>query len=162
VLHNYFNLLYYNKGNHKVNPKKKQCFIKGLPLKKVKNMSGKNKKLFGVWMDSHNATILGKEDAESKEFMILGHVKNAGPDKNSNENAANNQEITLTHKFFKEIASLMPNIDEIHITGTGQSQEQFMKFLAETPQYKNAISTESTSNKMSDENLALFMMKHFN
>ena len=113
-------------------------------------------------MDSHNATIVGKEDFENKEFIILGHVKNAGPDKNSNESASNNQEIALTHKFFKEIASQMPNIDEIHITGTGQIQEQFMKFLAETPQYKNAISTESTSNKMSDENLAIFIMNHFN
>lgn len=162
MLYNYFNLLHYNVDNHKLNPKTNLYFAKGLPLEKVIIMSDKNKKLFGVWMDSHNATIVGKEDVENKEFIILGHVNNAGPDKNSNENAANNQEITLTHKFFKEIASLMPNIDEIHITGTGQIQEQFMKFLAETPQYKNAISTESTSNKMSDENLALFIMKHFN
>jgi len=125
-------------------------------------MSDKNKKLFGVWMDSHNATIVGKEDMDDDEFIILGHVKNAGPDNNSNEKTANNQEIGLTHKFFKEIASKMPNIDEIHITGTGQIQEQFIKFLAETPQYKNAISTESTSNRMSDENLAAFIMKHFN
>ena len=125
-------------------------------------MSDKNKKLFGVWMDSHNATIVGKEDMDDDEFIILGHVKNVGPDNNSNEKTANNQEIGLTHKFFKEIASKMPNIDEIHITGTGQIQEQFIKFLAETPQYKNAISTESTSNRMSDENLAAFIMKHFN
>ncbi len=113
-------------------------------------------------MDSHNATIVGKEDLESNEFIVLGHVFNAGPDANSNEKTSNNQEITLTHKFFKEIAILMPNIDEIHLTGTGQIQEQFMKFLAETPQYKNALSTESTSNKMSDENLAIFIMNHFN
>lgn len=125
-------------------------------------MSNKNKKLFGVWMDSHNAIIVGKEDVENKEFIILGYVNNAGPDNNSSEYAANNQEIGLTNKFFKEIASKMPNIDEIHITGTGQIQEQFMKFLAETPQYKNAVSTESTSNKMSDENLAIFIMNHFN
>lgn len=125
-------------------------------------MSNKNKKQFGVWMDSHHATIVGKEDTDNGAFIILGHVKNARPDNNSNENASNNQEIALTHKFFKEIANKMPNIDEIHITGTGQIQEQFMKFLAETPQYKNAVSSESTSNKMSDENLASFIMKHFN
>ncbi|MBA4318213.1 MAG: hypothetical protein C0412_07415, partial [Flavobacterium sp.] len=117
---------------------------------------------FGVWMDSQNATIVGKEDSENGEFVVLGHVNNDGPDNNSNEKTSNNQEIGLTQKFFKEIAGKMPNIDEIHITGTGQVQEQFMKFLAETPQYKNAISSESTSNKMSDENLALFMTKHFN
>ena len=125
-------------------------------------MSDKSKKQFGVWMDSHHATIVGKEDAVDGEFIILGHVKNAGPEKNSSEKSAHNQEIGLTHKFFKEIASMMPNIDEIHVTGTGQAQEQFMKFLAETPQYKNAISSESTSNKMSDENLAVFIGKHFN
>jgi stalled ribosome rescue protein Dom34 len=125
-------------------------------------MSGKNKKQFGVWMDSHSATIVGKEEMESGEFIVLGNVKNSGPDNNSNENASNNQEITLTQKFFKEIASKMPNIDEIHVTGTGQIQEQFIKFLAETPQYKEAVSTESTSNRMSDDNLSNFIMKHFN
>lgn len=134
----------------------------GYLYRNIKNMSTKNKKLFGVWMDSHNATIVGNEEGENEEFIVLGHVSNAGPDSNSNEKTSNNQEIGLTLKFFKEIASKMPNIDEIHITGTGQVQEQFIKFLAETPQYKNVISTESTSNKMSDENLALFIMKHFN
>jgi len=125
-------------------------------------MSDKNKKSFGVWMDAHNATIVGKEDGGNEEFVVLGHVKNAGSDNNSNEKNANNQEISLTQKFFKEIASKMPNIDKIHITGTGQSQEQFIKFLAETAQYKNAVSSESTSNKMSDENLIDYITKHFN
>ena len=125
-------------------------------------MSHNHKKQFGVWMDSHNATIVGKKEEDNGEFIVIGHVKNAGPDNNSNENASNNQEITLTHKFFKEIVSTMPNVDEIHITGTGQIQEQFMKFLAETPQYKNAKSSECTSNKMSDEHFIAFVEKHFN
>ena len=124
-------------------------------------MSHKNKKQFGVWMNTHHATIVGKEDFDNGEFMVIGHAENSGPDHNSNENAANNQEISLTQKYFKEIASYMPNVDEIHITGTGQIQEQFMKFLAETPQYKNVVSSESTSNKMSDSNFIGFVEKHF-
>ena len=134
----------------------------GVPLIKIEIMSHKNKKQFGVWMDSHNATIVGREEVDNGEFVILGHVKNNGPDNNSNESAANNQEIALTQKFFKEIAIKMPNIDEIHITGTGQIQEQFMKFLADTAQYKNAEASESTSNKMSDESLSEFITNHFN
>jgi stalled ribosome rescue protein Dom34 len=125
-------------------------------------MNDKNKKSFGIWMDSQNATIVGKEDIDNGEFIILGHVENAGPDNHSNEKTTNNQEIRLTQKFFKEIASKMQNVDEIHITGTGQIQEQFMKFLAETPQYKNAVSSESTSNKMSDENLIEYITKYYN
>ncbi|WP_284652122.1 hypothetical protein [Flavobacterium terrisoli] len=125
-------------------------------------MSEKNKKQFGVWMDSHTATIVGKEDLENGDFIIIGHVKNIGPERHSSEKTTNNQEISLTQKYFKEIVHTMPNIDEIHITGTGQVQEQFMKFLADTPQYKNAISTESTSNRMSEENLTRFIAKQFN
>ncbi len=125
-------------------------------------MSDKNKKVFGVWMDSHHAIIVGRATDGDTEFATIGQVKNAGADGNSNENAANNQEVTLRHKYFKEITQLMPNIDEIHVTGTGQVQEQFIKYLAETPQYKNVVSTESTSNKMSDENVVDFIAKHFN
>ena len=124
-------------------------------------MSVKNKKQFGVWMDSHNATIVGRENIDDGDFIILDHVKNDGPDSNSNENAFNNQEITLTQKFFKEIVVKIPNMDEIHVTGTGQIQQQFINFLADTAQYKNAVSTESTSNKMSDEQLLVFITKHF-
>ncbi len=125
-------------------------------------MSEKNKKQFGVWMDSHHATITGRQNIDNGDFIILDHIKNNGADGNSNENAANHQEIALTHKFFKEIVLKIPNMDEIHITGTGQVQEQFIKFLANTPQYKNVLSTESTSNKMSDEQLLVFMTRHFN
>ncbi|MEO6188236.1 MAG: hypothetical protein ABIO82_01340 [Ginsengibacter sp.] len=125
-------------------------------------MSEKNKKQFGVWMDSYHATIAGRQDIDNGNFIILGHVKNSGADSNSNENASNNQEIALTHKFFKEIVAKIPNMDEVHVTGTGQIQKQFIKFLAGTPQYKNTVSTESTSNKMNDEQFLVFINKHFN
>lgn len=124
-------------------------------------MSEKNKKQFGVWMDSVHATIVGKENVDDGNFTVLGHVKAEEAGRNSNEKTANNHEISITHKFFKEIANKMPNVDEIHLTGTGQIQEEFTNFLAETAQYKNAVATDSTSNKMSDENLIDFITKRF-
>jgi hypothetical protein len=119
-----------------------------------------NKKQFGVWMDSHHASIVGNVDSE--EFTVVGHVKNPGASANSSESASNNQEIALTHKFFKEILSHIPNVDEIHVTGTGQIQEEFIKFMADTPQYKNVKSTQCTTNKMSDEKLIEHITKEFN
>ena len=124
-------------------------------------MSAKNKKQFGVWMDSHQATIVGREGTEGGEFVILGHAKNAGQGSNSNENAANNAEKTLQQKFFREISGYMLNVEEVHVTGTGKEQEQFIKYMAETPQVKNAKAKESTSNKMSDEKLLEFMVEEF-
>jgi len=112
-------------------------------------------------MDSHHAIVIGKEEVEKGNFVVLGRVNNPGPDKNTNENAEHNNEIALRHKFFKEIAAIMVNIDEIHVTGTGQAQEQFIKFLAETAQYKNVEASESTSVKMVDDELIAFVKDHF-
>jgi stalled ribosome rescue protein Dom34 len=125
-------------------------------------MNKKNKKQFGVWMDSHQASIVGRDDSDGGEFNIVAVVKNPGANANSNENASNNQEISLKQKYFKEITAKMVNIDEIHITGTGQIQEEFIKFLAESPQYKNVASSESTTNKMKDDQLVAHFTKHFN
>jgi len=39
---------------------------------------------------------------------------------------SHNHERTLQHKFFKEILIHMQNAEEVHLTGTGTSQEQLM------------------------------------
>lgn len=113
-------------------------------------------------MDSHHATVVGYEAPGATEFTILGHANNPGPGSNSNESAANHLEKTLIQKYFKEISSLMVNAEEIHLTGTGTIQEQFAHYLAETPQFKNTVTADSTSNKMSDEKLLEFISAKFN
>jgi stalled ribosome rescue protein Dom34 len=125
-------------------------------------MSVKNKKQFGVWMDSHKAIIVGRENVDTGDFIILGRFDMGRQAGNSNENASNNAEKGSLQKLFKEIASHMQNVDVVHVTGTGDAQEQFIHFLAETPQYKNTIAEQSTSNKMSDEQLIQFVSQHFN
>ena len=125
-------------------------------------MSEKGKKQFGVWMDTHHATIVGRENVDSGDFVVLGHEKNVGQGGNSNENAANNAERDSLQKLFKSITAHMQNADQVHVTGTGVAQEQFIKFLAETAQFKNVVAHESTSNKMSDENLIEYVSAQFN
>jgi stalled ribosome rescue protein Dom34 len=125
-------------------------------------MSEKNKKQFGVWMDSHHATVVGRENLDSGDFVILGHESVEVRGGNTSENAANNAERDSLHKLFKNITAHMQNVDELHVTGTGTAQEQFIKYLNETPQYKNAETKESTSNKMSDESLIEYVAAQFN
>lgn len=125
-------------------------------------MTDKNKKQFGVWLDSQHAIVVGKKENEADNFEILAHEKVVNHDNKGNESAANHSEITELNKFFKNITSHMQNVDEIHVTGTGTTQEQFIKYLSETPQYKNSVAEESTSNKMSDENLIQYITTQFN
>ncbi|MDQ2721197.1 MAG: hypothetical protein M3Z26_15725 [Bacteroidota bacterium] len=125
-------------------------------------MSQKNKKQFGVWMDSHYATIVGRVDENKTDFSVVGHAGNAGAEPNTSEKNEHNDEKTLQHKFFKEILAHMQNAEEVHLTGTGTSQEQFMHYMAETPQFKKTITRESTSNKMSDEKFIEYISTKFN
>lgn len=125
-------------------------------------MSDRNKKQFGIWMDSHNAVIVGRENAVNGNFVVLANTKNAGDPGNSNENASNNNEKTLRQVYFKDIAAHMQNVDELHVTGTGQVQEQFIRFMAETPQFKNVVAKHSKMNKMSDEKLVEFITAKYN
>ena len=125
-------------------------------------MSGKNSKQFGVWMDSQNATIVGREQLDTGNFTIIGYEKNEGVNSNSTESAANHSEKTVQHKFFKQITAHMQNVDEVHVTGPGTAQEQFIHYLADTPQYKNTIAKESTSIKMDNEKLIEFISNQFN
>lgn len=111
-------------------------------------------------MDTHHATIVGHKPAAT-EFTVLGRAKNPGPGANSNENAAHHLEITLAQKYFKEIGRHLENAEEVHITGTGTIQEQFSRYLAETPQFKKTLVSESTSTPMGDEKLIEFVGKHF-
>ena len=43
-----------------------------------------NQKQFGVWMDNHNATIVGSEGLDSS-FTVVAHVKGEENSPNSNE-----------------------------------------------------------------------------
>ena len=119
-------------------------------------------KQFGVWMDLRNAIVVGKEDAEAEDFVILGHVKGEEVSPNSSEKTEHNHQRTVEAKFFKEITSHMQNATHIHLTGTGVAQEKFINYLAETPQFKNTKTEESTANKMSDEKLVEYVAGKFN
>ena len=118
-------------------------------------------KQFGVWMDNHHAAVVGNENTEGGPFMVIAHVNGEIISPNSNEKNSNNHEKTVQAKFFKEIASHMVNATHVHVTGTGQAQEQFIHYLANTPQFKNSKTAESTSNKMSDEKLIEYITAKF-
>ncbi len=104
-------------------------------------------------MDNHQAIIIGSEDAADGPLTVIANVKGEMAAPNSSEKTGNNHEKSVQQKFFKEVASNMVNATHVHVTGTGQAQEQFVHFLEDTPQFKNVKASLSTSNKMSDEKL---------
>jgi len=121
-----------------------------------------NQKKFGVWMDTLHATVVGSDGSETGTLTILAHIAGEPASSNTNNKTENNQKQMLQAKFFKEIATHIQNATHLHATGTGQVQEQFMHYLAATPQFKNVVTEESTANKMSDERLLVFFADKLN
>jgi stalled ribosome rescue protein Dom34 len=122
-----------------------------------------NHKKFGVWMDTHHATVVGSDGSEADTLAVLAHVTGEeGASNSGSEKNEHNQKQMLQAKFFKEIATHIVNATHLHATGTGQVQEQFIHYLAETPQFKNTKTEESTANKMSDERLLEFFAEKLN
>lgn len=113
-------------------------------------------KQFGVWMDTEKATIVTKENTEAGAVVIVAHTSGGTVTHNSSEKNENNEKRTQQAKYFKEIATHLQNATFLHVTGTGQVQEQFIHYLEATPQFKNLKTEESTSNKMSDEKIISF------
>ena len=114
-------------------------------------------------MDTHHATVVGSDNSEAGTLTILAHLKGEeGSSISGSEKNEHNQKQMLQAKFFKEIAVHLVNATHLHATGTGQVQEQFMHYLAETPQFKNTKTEESTANKMSDERLLEFFAEKLN
>ena len=113
-------------------------------------------KQFGVWLDTRQAVIVGKENSEEDQLAVLATVAADDIPGNTSEKNHNHHERTVQLKYFKAIAVHLQNATQIHVTGTGQVQEQFIHWLEETPQFKNTKTEESTVNKMSEDKLVVF------
>lgn len=121
-----------------------------------------NQKRFGVWMDTQHATVVGPNSSDTGALTVLAHINGDDVSPSASNKNENNQKTMLQAKFFKEITTHMQNATHLHATGTGQVQEQFIHYLAETPQFKNTKTEESTANRMSDERLVEFFAEKFN
>ena len=58
-----------------------------------------NQKQFGVWMDNHNASVVGSESTEGP-MTVLAHIKGEVISPNSNEKNSNNHEKTVDRNTY--------------------------------------------------------------
>ena len=120
-----------------------------------------NNHQFGIWMDSHHAIVVGSGNPAEEKLTVLAHIDGEEVPPAGGGKIEHNQKTMLQAKYFKKIATHLDNATLLHATGTGQAQEQFLHYLAATPQFKNLKTEESTANKMSDERLVEFFTEKF-
>lgn len=97
-----------------------------------------DKKLAGLWLDQTKAVVVKNHDAQNAfKFFLCSPLKAPVEYEHSSEKAENNAEQTRKAKYFKEIAHLLTNSEEVYVTGPGKIQEEFRSYLHETAQFKN-------------------------
>jgi phage FluMu gp28-like protein len=128
----------------------------------IKTKTMTDQKQFGVWMDTKHATIVGSDNTGNGNLAVLANITVEEVTPGSSNKNLNNQKTMLQAKFFKEISSYLENATYIHVTGTGQAQEQFIHYLADTPKFKKTKAEDSTANRMSEERLIEFFEGKFN
>lgn len=113
-------------------------------------MNQTNQKQFaGVWLDHHKATIIAMEN-EDAEYTVLDKVESAEEHGGSSEHSIHKTEQADQLKYFKSVAKLLVNYDEVLLFGPGTAQEQFQKHLQEDTQFKNSKIVIDSSDKLTD------------
>ncbi len=124
-------------------------------------MNNKRKKQFGVWMDTHHAVIVGRADGNGVEFSVLGTAGEVGDIQVMPERKQYPDASVLQDRFFKEILFYMRNAEEVHLTGTGKWQKEFIAYMSNSPQCKDTATAVSISAKMNDDELAEYIETQF-
>lgn len=108
----------------------------------------------GMWIDNSHAIIIAN-DNEAGTYAIGETVKVNDHHVSGSEHTMNNAEQGNNLKYFKSIAALLLDYDEILIFGPGTSQEQFHNFLKEDAQFNNKrITIDSTGNQTEPQMIA--------
>ncbi len=109
------------------------------------------KQYAGVWLDSDKAMIITTNpDNANGDYIIQNKIKARENHSGGSEHSINNSKKTDTLKYFKSVASLLSNYDEIFIFGPGKSQEQFLNHLQEDVQFKNKQITIESAEHLTD------------
>ena len=65
-------------------------------------MTQKIKKQFGIWKDTHHATIVGRANANTEDFSVPGNAANAGGEYNTSEKNEHQDKKHCNTNFLKK------------------------------------------------------------
>jgi stalled ribosome rescue protein Dom34 len=113
-------------------------------------MKHNNQKEFaGVWLDNQKALII-TNTKENDDYAVLDKIKAGESHGGGSEHSINNSKQSDMLKYFKSVAGLLSNYDEIFIFGPGKSQEQFQNYLHEDAQFKSKQITIDSAEQLTD------------
>jgi len=109
------------------------------------------KQFAGVCLDSHNAIIIANtSETENGDYSIQDKVQASEYHGGKGEHFMHNAEQSNHLKYFKSVANLLLNFDEILVFGPGKSQEEFINFLHEDAQFKSKKITIDSAGQLTD------------
>ena len=103
-----------------------------------------NQKKFGVWMDTHHATVVGCDNSEAGTLAVLAHITGDDVSSSGSEKNENNQKQMLQAKFFKEIATQINNLEQRRVAISCIGLEEIAREVNPTLIGSETISKQTT------------------
>ena len=126
-------------------------------------MKHKNQKEYaGVWLDNTKAIIIADaSESETAGYAITDTLKAPEMHGGGSEHGMNNAKQSDLLKYYKSLAHLLLNYDEILIFGPGKSQEQFQHHLKDDAQFTNKQITIDSAEHLTDPQMIAKVREFF-
>jgi len=113
----------------------------------------------GVWMDKENAIIITQ--TEDADYGISEKLKAEGHQASGSEHSMNNAQHGDNLKYFKSLAAMLHNYDEILVFGPGKAQEQFKNHLDSDAIFKNKKISLDSGEHLTDPQMTAKVREFF-
>jgi hypothetical protein len=123
----------------------------------------KTEKKIGIWMDHSNANLI-EFSSDAKETTTISSdftSQDKGETLERSENVMHNKEQQKQTTFYKNIANVIREFDEVLLFGPTNAKVELHNLLKENHLYNDIKIEVQNTDKMSDKDKHTFVKNHF-
>jgi stalled ribosome rescue protein Dom34 len=122
----------------------------------------KTQKKVGIWMDHLNANLIDVE-ATDRNRTITSKFNYDVQDEaiRKSENGMHNKRQQLTEDYYKEIADVILNFDQVLLFGPTNAKTELYNYIMEDLRFKDIKFTVEPADKMTDNQKDAFVKNYF-
>lgn len=122
----------------------------------------KTQKKVGIWMDHLNANLIDLEATDGNRTITSKFNYDVQDEAiRKSENGMHNKRQQLTEGYYKEIADVILNFDQVLLFGPTNAKTELYNYIADDLRFKDIKFKVESADKMTDNQKDAFVKKYF-
>lgn len=122
----------------------------------------KTQKKVGIWMDHLNANLIDLEATDGNRTITSKFNYDVQDEAiRKSENGMHNKRQQLTEGYYKEIADVILNFDQVLLFGPTNAKTELYNYIADDLRFKDIKFKVESADKMTDNQKDAFVKKFF-